>query len=482
MMTTDQIQTPRASLRLFVWSALSLIVVLTLGGPLVGSQTNAVPGSRRATIAAGKAVLDEFPRLRISPRQPVEQDPIDFRVFLGMGVPCDTTASAITLRGTTIVIDAVVNRYQGICIFLAVPLFATPRVDHLPEGHYVVEVYRTERPEPQRRELWATAEFDVVRRPTIAESEPNDHLAQANEIIPNASIIGIFDQPGDIDLFRVEAEWSERLTIDVEAERLDPPSSADPVLTVFGPDAISVAMNDNLGSSLDPLLDVPVLLGRNGPYWVQVRDPRGVGGPQARYRITIRVTQGQPEREPNDEFTDATPMEGELTAFGDLNRTGDADTFRFYAEQEQMVRIDVGARSLRRPSDALIWLMLFDESERLLAESRPSEASPDPHLRLRAPAAGVYFIRLRNTLADSGTNFRYDVTLRLNEAEGKYGRREKLIGHSPGHKGQGRRQSGKSHHVSPRNRSHSQPERSDWRSGPTGRAGDGASGLRRDSI
>lgn len=409
-----QPHSPGANRALFRLYAFSLATVLTLGGPLAGGSANAASEPFMATPATGVAALVQLPRLQLSPRQPTDQDPIDFRVLLGEGVPCDTTAAAITLRGQTIVIDAVVNRYQGICILLAVPLFTTPRLDHLPEGHYIVEVYRTERPEPQRRELWVTAEFDVVGLPTIAESEPNNSLAQANEIIPNANITGTFDQPGDTDLFRVEAGWGERLTIDVEAERLDPPSSADPTLKVFGPDGILIAANDHLGDSLDPLLDVPILLGRSGPHWVQVRDQRGVSGPEARYRVAIRVTQGNPEREPNDEFMSATPLPEEPPSFGDLNRAGDVDTFSFSAEQGQLIEIDVDARSLRRPSDASIILTLFDESERPLAESRSSEESPDPHLRLKAPAEGVYFVRLRNTLVGSSTNFRYDVTLRLN--------------------------------------------------------------------
>jgi hypothetical protein len=400
----DGLRVPKAGRVICRWWVVSLAGFVVLSGSFVAGR-------------AGATSQAEIPRLVITPRQPTEQDPIYFHIFLGGGVPCDTAAANFLPRvRQTIAIDAVVNRFQGICIQSVGALLTTQRLDRLPAGHYVVEVYRTEHPRPGQRELWARAEFDVVKDRTMLESEPNNLPSQANEAIPNMSIVGSFDQPGDSDLFRVDATGGERLNIDVAAERLDPPSLADPIVTVFDPAGNPIAVSDNLGRSLDPLLDVPVPHWQNGAYRVEIRDQRG-GGPEARYRITIRATRASPEREPNDSFegtdfiyftSDPAP-----TIFGDLNLANDVDFFGFRAEKDQLIEIDVDARSLRRPSDASIILTLFDENERVLAESRGSEESPDPLLRFQAPSSGEFYFRLRNAVTASSTNFRYDVTVRV---------------------------------------------------------------------
>jgi hypothetical protein len=391
----------------------SFVAFMVLGMSLVGRPMPTTTQPVSATSTAGASSAAQFPRLAITPRRPTENDPIVLRTFFGEAVPCDTVTTSVARTETTITVEAIVNRYQGACILTAVPLFGTSHLEPLPEGHYVVEVYRTEQPSPNQRQLWATGEFDVVKDPTFIESEPNHSQFLANEVIPNVEITGIFDEPNDRDLYRVEAEWGERLTIDVEAERLNPPSSADPVISVLDARGVTRAINDNLGASLDPLLDIPV--DGSGTYWVTVRDRRGVSGPEARYRLHITATRAFSEREPNGSFRRPNYFWLEPTIFGDLNTARDVDIFRFWAQEGEMIELNVDARSLPRPSDASVIITLFDEHERVIMESRGDNQSPDPWLRLRAPYSGEYYFRLRNAVIGSSTNFRYDVTLRINE-------------------------------------------------------------------
>jgi hypothetical protein len=337
-----------------------------------------------------------------------------FRTVLKEGSPCVDTTATVTLVGQTVVIDAVVKPYDTPCIYIAVPVLNISCIDSLPEGHYAVEVYRTEQPGPPPRELWATGEFDVAPTPTINETEPNNSFDRATAALPNTSISGQFDHPLDFDLFRVDAEVGERLTIDVEAERLDPPSSADPMVSVSN-EQKTLGGRDNFGDSLDPLYDF--FTGVGGSFWVRVHDRRGTSGPHARYRLNIRAAHALPESEPNNAFRQANAFRYLFwqapTVFGDLNRDGDVDVFEFYGEKDQLIEIDVDARSLRRPSGASVIITLFDHEGQVLAEARGSEASPDPVLRFRAPSKGAFFFSLRNAVDGSSTNFRYDATLRL---------------------------------------------------------------------
>lgn len=390
---------------------LTVIVPLGSGSTLLGGFAWATGNSSTGSTAPRAISSTQAQRLVITPRQPTEGDPIDFRVFLGEGWICDSTSSKCSITGSTITVDAGMHRFEGVCVLLSALHWAFGRLEQLPAGHYKLEVYRNDDKRPQDRVLWATAEFDVIAVREVVEEEPNNRPGQANVICPNVDLSGVFNHPGDVDILQFTTEPGERLTVDVEAARLSPRSSADPMITLTDQRGIQVGVSRNLGDSGDPLLDLHIEL--SGTYLLRFTDRRGEGGPEARYRASIRVSQGVREREPNSNFGGANSFRLAATFFGDLNRAGDVDFFSLLTGKDQMINVKVDARSLRRPSEALIIITLFDERGHVLAESKGAEDLPDPVLRLSAPTRGGYFFSLRNTMPGNSINARYDVTLRI---------------------------------------------------------------------
>src|SRR5262249_45979609 len=77
------------------------------------------------------------------------------------------------------------------------------------------------------RELRIAAEGGVTRRPfavsdffEYVETEPNDDLRHANEVIVPCVINGHADHPGDIDCYKFLAQGQAHLVFEVVAQRL----------------------------------------------------------------------------------------------------------------------------------------------------------------------------------------------------------------------------------------------------------------------
>ena len=124
--------------------------------------------------------------------------------------------------------------------------------------------------------------FTVGARPELAEREPNDNLEQATPLPMNAVAVGTIGQAADLDHYVFEASRRRRVTIALEADRIDSPLDAS--LRLFGPDGQPlVEVHDTLGP--DPTLHVVPL--HDGLHVVQVRDVTFAGSPDHRYRLVL---------------------------------------------------------------------------------------------------------------------------------------------------------------------------------------------------
>jgi len=137
------------------------------------------------------------------------------------------------------------------------------------------------RPYPQ---LVKRALRPALRTLTI-ETEPNDDFMTADPIVLGDTVGGDIDPVGDVDYFAIDLIVGERVDFDIDAFGIG--SSADPVLTLYGTDGVTLLdISDNV-VGLDPrIVFEPFASGR---YFVAVDDAAGGGGP-ANFFYILKAT------------------------------------------------------------------------------------------------------------------------------------------------------------------------------------------------
>jgi hypothetical protein len=124
--------------------------------------------------------------------------------------------------------------------------------------------------------------FVVSDLAEVAETEPNNSLAQANEV-PFGSWINGRSEPGrDVDYFRFAAKAGQKLVFDCWAERID--SRMDATLELYGPDGRQLAQSRDVERH-DPVLifQVPA----DGQYVLKVFDFQYQGSSEFVYRVSV---------------------------------------------------------------------------------------------------------------------------------------------------------------------------------------------------
>lgn len=255
----------------------------------------------------------------------------------------------------------------------------------------------------------------------VNESEPNNTLAQAQAITPDVLVVGRLDPAGDVDVFSFRANAGQRLTVDINARSLMPPSEADTVVTLFDSNGQQLAENDDAGGSLDSFLTFEIP--RSGQYFVRIRNFSPKGGSSYTYEALITLTGAAPpppgivmESEPNNSLAQANAITPPATVSGAINPAGDVDFFAFEARRGQQLVIDLDARSLTPPSPLDTVVTLFDSRGQQLAENDDAEGSTDSLLRFTIPADGRYFFRVRSFDGKGGPDYVYRATVTLTGA------------------------------------------------------------------
>lgn len=149
----------------------------------------------------------------------------------------------------------------------------------------------------------------TVTPKALSEVEPNSSLAQAQVIVPNATIEGDIYWGGDEDFFAFEAKRGQQLTIDLDARSLTPPSPLDTVVTLLDRSGQQLAENNDAEGSTDSLLRFTIPA--DGRYFFRVRSYNRSGRPDYVYRALVTLTCPQP-----------TVTLVEVNPFGNLSQKG----------------------------------------------------------------------------------------------------------------------------------------------------------------
>ena len=180
----------------------------------------------------------------------------------------------------------------------------------------------------------------------------------------------------------------------------------------------------------DPVLffDVP----KDGVYTLAIQDSLFRGRDDFVYRITIAESplvtsvfpledrlQNLPETTEsglNDNFNRAGTFRQPIIINGRIADENDVDVFAFVGRKGERIVLDVTARSLGSPLDAM--LELFSADKKLIAsnDDRADSRGPniglqthhaDPYLNVELPADGRYYVRLYDVTQRGGEAFAY---------------------------------------------------------------------------
>lgn len=133
--------------------------------------------------------------------------------------------------------------------------------------------------------------FVVDKLPECIETEPNDSQATAQAIIAPMIVNGRIDAPGDVDVFRFEANEGAEIVVEVIARRLDSP--LDSVLRVMDTTGNQIAANDDSDDKSSGLIThqadsyLHVRSQSGGPVYVCISDAQRKGGPEFAYRLRV---------------------------------------------------------------------------------------------------------------------------------------------------------------------------------------------------
>lgn len=116
------------------------------------------------------------------------------------------------------------------------------------------------------------------------------------------------------------------------------------------------------------------------------------------------------EKEPNNGFAEAQPVELGRTITGSVKEDKDVDVFQFNGHAKQHVLAEVSANCCGSLLDAV--LTLFDARGHILATCDDIGGNHDPQLHADLPADGVYFLALYDAHDRGGAWHPYELTVK----------------------------------------------------------------------
>ena len=123
----------------------------------------------------------------------------------------------------------------------------------------------------------------VDHRPLVTEIEPNDSIEDATRLPSGSAAWGVL-KAQDLDHFRLAGKAGQRVTFDLEAQRLGTPIS--PVLTVMTASGSALAQaHESRAADHDARL--AFTFPADGDYVVSIRDNLYGGGDSAVYRLSV---------------------------------------------------------------------------------------------------------------------------------------------------------------------------------------------------
>lgn len=142
-------------------------------------------------------------------------------------------------------------------------------------------------------------------------------------------------------------------------------------------------------------------------FGLEVQDDFGVAPSSHVFRIVD--LQNAVEVEPNNDRTTATAGTAPGAMNGVIQEPGDFDFFKFTATKDQQFDIEVFARRIRSPLDAVVYVYRQDNGAQVAAND--DSRGQDPYLRFKAPETGEYCLAVRDHLQNGSPIYTYRIEI-----------------------------------------------------------------------
>lgn len=124
----------------------------------------------------------------------------------------------------------------------------------------------------------------TVAKQDVAEKEPNDGFAQAQQLTLPATVAGTIGKERDTDVYRFTGKAGQTVSIEVTAAKLGAPTDA--LISLYDADRNVIVTADDTDGNPDPTLSAK--LPKDGVYYVTVLEAHDLGGPQFGYRLRVK--------------------------------------------------------------------------------------------------------------------------------------------------------------------------------------------------
>jgi hypothetical protein len=137
----------------------------------------------------------------------------------------------------------------------------------------------------------------------------------------------------------------------------------------------------------------------------------GPGGDSAPHAVRIDRTRIVAEKEPNDGFKQAQPVELGQVIQGAISNPTDVDTYRFEGKAGQRVVLEIHASRWGSPLDSV--LTLYDSTGATLETSDDIDGSTDSRIETTLARKGTYYVAVSDANDQGAAFFAYRLTLRV---------------------------------------------------------------------
>lgn len=334
----------------------------------------------------------------------------------------------------------------------------------VPAGMYWVRLFNADGASEQRP-------FFVSPLPEVAEVEPNDDPTKPQILKESSVVTGKLNPMGDVDHYAVDTKKGQTIVASLlannilkspmdgmlqlldangfvvaennDAHGLDPeiayavpkdgryvvrvyafPATPDSSIRFFGSDACIYRLTLTTGGFADHAFPAAVSLKDPSPV-----ELRGWNIPDAAKKLTIKpdrigdrfpvthpaignavAIRVEPHRslietEPND-ADHPQEVQTPVTIGGHIGTPGDVDVFQFQLAKGDKRLIRIEADAIGSPLDPV--LRIFDESGKVLNESRTGKSGADPaEIAFTAPVDGNYRVEVRDLYKHGGERYVY---------------------------------------------------------------------------
>ena len=143
---------------------------------------------------------------------------------------------------------------------------------------------------PQGDDLAIRFPLQINRLPNVFDQEPNNDRQNGQEVKTRTIVNGRIDEPGDVDVFRIEGRG--RIVAEVQARRHGSP--LDSMLQLVDPEGNELAFNDDYVDKSQALSThhadshLTAVIPGTGPCYLTLSDAQQKGGKDFVYRLSLR--------------------------------------------------------------------------------------------------------------------------------------------------------------------------------------------------